>query len=202
MKQAEKTELTKKKILRAALREFGSKGYRGASLNAICEAGIPKGLLYHNFKNKDALYLSCVAECFQALTKCLMEAEIGNDLETYMRVRMAFFNAHEMEACIFFEAVLQPPEALYDQISVLKEEFDALNKTLYRQILHSIQLREGITEEDALSYFTMLQDMFNSSFSSRNCRNLSLYDKMDIHERDLPKIFDCMLYGIARRKKG
>lgn len=52
MKKAEKTELTKKKILHRAMQEFGSKGYRGASLNAICEAGIPKGLLYHNFKNK------------------------------------------------------------------------------------------------------------------------------------------------------
>lgn len=72
-----------------------------ASLNAICEAGIPKGSLYHNFKNKDTLYLSCVAECFQALTQCLMEAEIDNDLKTYMRVRMALFNAHEMEVRIF-----------------------------------------------------------------------------------------------------
>ena len=117
------------------MQEFGSKGYRGASLNAICEAGIPKGLLYHNFKNKDALYLACVAECFRALTNCFKEAEIGNDLEKYMRVRMAFFNEHEMEARIFFDAVLQPPEALYDQISDLKKEFDALNKTIYQQVL-------------------------------------------------------------------
>lgn len=200
MKKAEKTELTKKKILHQAMQEFGSKGYRGASLNAICEAGIPKGLLYHNFKNKDALYLACVAECFQSLTNCLKEAEIGNDMEKYMRVRMAFFNEHEMEAHIFFDAVLQPPEALYDQISALRKEFDALNKAFYQQVLHSIELREGITEEEAMSYFTMLQDMFNSSFSSRNCRNISLSDKMDIHERDLPKILDYMLYGIARRK--
>lgn len=200
MKKAEKTELTKRKILDRAMQEFGSKGYRGASLNAICEAGIPKGLLYHNFKNKDALYLACVAECFQALTNCFKEAKIGNDLEKYMRVRMAFFNEHEMEARIFFDAVLQPPEALYDQISALRKELDALNKAFYRQVLHSIELREGITEEEAMSYFTMLQDMFNSSFSSRNCRNISLSDKMDIHERDLPKILDFMLYGIARRK--
>lgn len=110
---------------------------------------------------------------------------------------VSFFNAHKMEAGISFDAVLQPPEALYAQISDLKKEFDALNKALYLQIL----LREGITEEDAMAYFTMLQDMFNSSFSSRNCRNISLSDKMDIHERDLPKILDFMLYGIARRKK-
>ncbi|MCI5679433.1 MAG: TetR/AcrR family transcriptional regulator [Bacteroidales bacterium] len=146
MKKAEKTELTKKKILHQAMQKFGSKGYRGASLNAICEAGIPKGLLYHNFKNKDALYLACVAECFRALTNCFKEAKIGNDLEKYMRVRMAFFNEHEMEARIFFDAVLQPPEALYDQISDLKKEFDALNKTIYQQVLYSIELREGITQ--------------------------------------------------------
>lgn len=102
MKKEEKTELTKKKILSAALQEFGSNGYRGASLNAICESGIPKGLLYHNFKNKDALYLSCVELCFQSLTKCLKEANIGNDLEKYMRVRMEFFEKNKMEARIFF----------------------------------------------------------------------------------------------------
>lgn len=199
MKKEEKTELTKKKILSAALQEFGSNGYRGASLNAICESGIPKGLLYHNFKNKDALYLSCVELCFQSLTKCLKEANIGNDLEKYMRVRMEFFEKNKMEARIFFDAVLQPPEVLSAEIAELKKEFDELNRELYREILDSIQLRDGITYDDAMKYFIMLQDMFNHSFSSQNCQNVSLTDKMNLHERDLSKILDCMLYGIARR---
>ena len=140
MKKEEKTELTKKKILMAAIQEFGSNGYKGASLNAVCESGISKGLVYHNFKNKDALYLSCVELCFQSLTKCLKEADIGNDLEKYMRVRMEYFKKHEMEAHIFFEAVLQPPETLYPQICILKKEFDELNKEIYREILDAIQL--------------------------------------------------------------
>lgn len=197
MKKEEKTELTKKKILSAALQEFGSNGYSGASLNAICESGIPKGLLYHNFKNKDALYLSCVELCFRSLTECLKEANIGNDLEKYMRVRMEFFEKNKMEARIFFDAVLQPPKVLYAEIDELKKEFDELNREIYREILDSIQLREGITYEDAMRYFTMLQDMFNNSFSSQNCRNVSLSDKIYIHERDLPKMLDFMLYGIA-----
>lgn len=199
MKKEEKTELTKKKILAAAVQEFGENGYGGASLNAICETGISKGLLYHNFKNKDALYLACVEICFQSLTKCLKEADIRNDLEKYMRVRMGFFKEHKMEARIFFDAVLQPPEALCDQICELKKEFDESNRNLYQEILNSIQLREGITYEDAMNYFTMLQDMFNNSFSSQNWRNVSLPDKMDIHEKNLPKMLDFMLYGIARR---
>jgi TetR/AcrR family transcriptional regulator len=57
MKKEMKTELTKEKILSAAMKEFGAKGYEGASLNHICETGIAKGLLYHNYENKDALFL-------------------------------------------------------------------------------------------------------------------------------------------------
>lgn len=201
MKKEEKTELTKKRILSLAIQEFGTKGYKGASLNTICEAGIPKGLLYHNFKNKDALYLSCVELCFQSLTQHLKMAQIGNDLEKYMRVRMDFFEKNKMEARIFFEAVLQPEEALYEQICALKKEFDELNKEIYTEILHGIQLREDITYDEAMTYFTMIQEMFNHSFSSQNCQNVSLIDKIAIHERDLPKILDFMLYGIARRNK-
>lgn len=99
----------------------------------------------------------------------------------------------------FFDAVLQPPEVLSAKIAELKKEFDELNRELYREILDSIQLRDGITYDDAMKYFIMLQDMFNHSFSSQNCQNVSLTDKMNLHERDLPKILDCMLYGIARR---
>ena len=201
MKKQEKTELTRKKTLTAALQEFGTNGYRGASLNAICESGIPKGLLYHNFKSKDDLYLACVALCFQALTNCLKEAEIGNDLEKYMRVRMNFFKEHKQEAGIFFDAVMQPPERLYEQICILKKEFDDLNRELYEKILDSVQLREDIAYEEAMDFFIMMQEMFNHSFSNQNYSNISINDKMNIHEKDLPRLLDFMLYGIARRNE-
>ena len=202
MKKEEKTELTKKKILQAAMQEFGSKGYQGASLNAIVlESGLPKGLLYHNFKNKDALYLACVERCFQALTECLRKADIGDDLERYMQVRLHFFKEHTEEAGIFFDVVLQPPEGLLEELRAAKKEFDEINFELYRCILDSIQLREGVTYEEAMSYFTLLQEMFNSSFSRRSSPNISLTDKIELHERDLPKLMDFILYGIARRNK-
>lgn len=201
MKKEEKTERTKKRILAAAIQEFGIHGYEGAKLNAICESGIPKGLLYHNFKNKDALYLACVEDCFKKFTGYLRDADIGNDLEKYMRTRMAFFRENKPEARIFFDAVLQPPEKLYGQICVLKAEFDALNKELYSRILDTISLRREITYEEAEDYFIMMQEMFNHFFSGQSCRELSFADKIEIHERNLPKILDFMLYGIARREK-
>lgn len=72
MKKLEKTQKTKERILAAALSEFGSKSYDAASVNSICEtAQIPKGLIYHNFKGKDELYLLCVQTCYEELTAAL-----------------------------------------------------------------------------------------------------------------------------------
>lgn len=48
MEKEEKTRLTKEKILKAGISEFGRNGYRGGSINAICASGISKGLIYHN----------------------------------------------------------------------------------------------------------------------------------------------------------
>ena len=73
MRKETKTERTKERILAAAMDEFGSKGYAASSLNNICNAGISKGLLYHNFKSKDDLFLACVRRCFNTLSEYLKE---------------------------------------------------------------------------------------------------------------------------------
>ena len=77
MKQQEKTQRTQERILSAALVEFGEKGYEAASINIICaESQIPKGLLYHNFKSKDDLYLQCVKLCYNQMTEYLSSQEL------------------------------------------------------------------------------------------------------------------------------
>ena len=56
MKKEEKTKQTCEKIVHAATIEFGSRSYDAVSLNAICgKYQIAKGLIYHNFKNKDTV---------------------------------------------------------------------------------------------------------------------------------------------------
>lgn len=201
MKQEDKTELTKLKILTAAINEFGTKGYSGGSLNNICGRGIPKGLLYHNFKNKDAVYLACIDECFSRITKYLEEAQIGSDLHLYLEARLKFFQCYTEEAHIFFEALLEPPIHLQSEIAPLRRDFDLLNHRLYHQILASLSLRDGISEDDAMAYFTMMQNMFNGYFSSPAYRAISFQDKVKAHETNLKKLLDFMIYGIARGEK-
>ena len=64
MKREEKSELTRERILQAAIEEFGTNGYDASALNTICSKnGISKGLIYYNFVDKDDLYLACVSRC-------------------------------------------------------------------------------------------------------------------------------------------
>lgn len=199
MQKEMKTELTKEKILTAAMEEFGMNGYAGASLNRICNTGIAKGLLYHNYANKDVLYLACVGRCFDMLTEYLKDADIGTNLQQYTQARLSFFSEHENEARLFFESVLQPPVLLKNEIAKARVEFDDFNRHLYNSILNSICLRPDVTKADAVNYFKLMQEMFNGYFSAPAVSGLSFWDTMAAHEEGLSKMLDFMLYGIAKR---
>lgn len=200
MKKQEKTELTRERILQAALAEFGDHGYRMASLNAICSGhDISKGLLYHNFTGKDGLYLACVSRCFECVTQALREQALRADLEEYMGLRLAYFSRHPRTARIFFEAVLQPPPALAEEIRVRKAEFDRFNRQFYQEALARLPLRAGVTREDAMAYFEIMQEMFNGYFSSPAYSGTDFQALITDHENQLSKILMLMLYGIAER---
>lgn len=69
MKREEKNQISRQRILESAAKEFAEKGYGLSSINVICAEGdISKGILYHYFKDKDELYLTCVQACFDGLT--------------------------------------------------------------------------------------------------------------------------------------
>lgn len=201
MKKSEKTELTTSKILKAAMNEFGQNGYTGGTVNNICNTGINKGLLYHNFAGKDDLYLTCLEHSCKKLMSYLQQQDRTEKLESYMSARMDFFHIYSNEARIFFEALLTPPPHLSDEISRMLSEFNTLNEKMYNRTLDSLILRDGISREDAVSYFRLMQLMLNGYFSSPAFQNTDLPEKVKTHEMIVPKLLDYMLYGIAKGEK-
>ncbi len=184
MKQEEKNQISKEKILNAAIVEFGTKSYENASLNNICNNNnISKGLIYHYFKNKDELFLSCVKACFDALVDYLNKED---------------FNQNDFQ--IFFNILLQPPIHLKEQIKDLRSDFDALNINQYRMALCNVTLREGISEEEAIEYFFIFQEMFNGYFQSKAYESSDFNSLIEAHEVNLRKILNIILYGIAKEE--
>lgn len=198
MKQTEKTGLTVSRILDAATLEFGRNGYVGGTVNNICKSGINKGLIYHNFRDKDALYLACLKRACEKLLALIEESGAGTELLQYMKIRMRFFEESPEEAHIFFEALLQPQEKLLQSIRQILQPIEEINESIYRRTLSSVRLRDGITQEDALRYFRQMQRMFNAYFGSPAYRSRALDEQIREHETNLPKLLDFMLYGIAK----
>lgn len=202
MKKEEKTELTKERILQAAIQEFGTNGYASSTLNTICNNHkISKGLIYHNYAGKEDLYLACIMRCFSEVTAYLKSKDIQDDLKKYMKVRLQYFSDHPLYARIFFEAVLQPVPELKDKIYEAKRELEQFNQELYRAAIKNIKLRKGITEKDAIEYYEIMQEMFNGYFSSSAYAGKDFNSLVNEHEQKLSKMLDFVIFGIGEKRE-
>jgi TetR/AcrR family transcriptional regulator len=70
----DRSDHTRKRILRAALHEFSAHGLAGARTDAIAEsAKVNKALLYYYFKNKESLYTAA----FEEVLRSVMQSTIA-----------------------------------------------------------------------------------------------------------------------------
>lgn len=198
MKKEEKTEITKNRIFAAAMYEFGTKGYVAGSVNNICKTGINKGLIYHNFKDKDELYLECVKKSCDDLVRYVTDNKGEDSFVAYMSTRMNFFKEHEQEAYIFLEARTNPPHHLMDRIQMIYMKFDELNMKICEKELSKHELRDGVSKEEALNYFSAIQKIYNFNFTNRLEGGMSPHEQVALHEMNIHKVIDLILHGIAK----
>ncbi len=200
MKREEKNLQSRQKIIESALREFAEKGYGLSSINAICESGgIAKGVMYHYYKDKDNLYLTCIRECFDALTAHLnnhaeqMDGDAQSRLTAYFDTRIAFFRENPCYQRLFFEAILAPPAHLSAAITECKAEFDDLNSGIFAEILDCIELCPGMTKQEVVETFRQYQDFINATTAPEDTA---------LHEERARRAVRVLLYGVARREEG
>lgn len=202
MKKDLKTELTKAKIRKAATEEFALYGYDGATVNRICQKnGISKGLVYHNFASKQELYLCCVEEAVNEFIAFMSRRPFGSDFKRYMKERYTFFQSHPNDSRLIFAVVLTDDDEFSEKIRALKSRFDAFNESVYLTALESLRLRRGVSREDALEYYSLLQNMLNACLTGGKAEGHSFDSAFLDHEKNLERILDFALYGIAEQEK-
>lgn len=202
MKQSEKSERTRSRILAAAMEEFGTNGYGAAMINAVCRQGINKGLLYHHFKGKEDLYLACLSESVEKLLAWIQEKNAQDSLDAYLAARLSFCDAFPHESRVLYEALLSPALALYEKITEMLKPISAINDALFAKTLDGLTLREGVTRQKAMEYFSLLERMFNSYFASPAVQQLDLPQRIALHEKTAPLMLEGMLFGIAKKDDG
>ena len=166
MNREEKNALSRQRILEAALEEFSQKGYEAASLSNVCaEKGISKGIIYHHFKDKDALYLLCVEDCFTRVSAYLQEAAgklsgtAEEKLAAYFDARLRFFALQPVYLGIFAEAAFNPPAAL--------AEADQLADKVITQVITE-DMSQWEKAEALYAYVTVRVSYDQRYYSDRN----------------------------------
>lgn len=203
MKREEKNALSTQRILDAARKEFAQKGYEAASLNSICtENGLSKGIVYHYFKDKDEIYLLCVAECFDAMTAWLGErfealsGTIEERLLGYFEARKNFFTKNPQYLGIFADAVLNPPQSLYSGIEACRARFDEQNISFLSDLMSGEKLRDGLSIPAIIEDFKVYMDYFNMSFQKTMKNGASARDVLLEHDERMHRLIDILLHGI------
>lgn len=206
MKQTQRNALSRQRILAGAKDVFSRYGYRAASINTICtENQISKGIIYHYFKDKDALYLLCVESSFQAAAEYLRAAagkltgSAEEQLNGYFDARIRFFAENPQDLGIFASAVFSPPEHLQEEIARLRRPFDQLNISVFTQLLKSQKIREDLNMDDVIRDFGMYMDYFNLRFRSEAAAQGSPEEILKHHEERCHCQLNVMLYGIIAK---
>jgi TetR/AcrR family transcriptional regulator, cholesterol catabolism regulator len=82
--------LGRERLIIAAARVLGERGYEGASLSRICAAaGILPGSLYHHFKSKEDLFITVHAEGFKQLNEAVDSALAASPKDSWSRLEAA-----------------------------------------------------------------------------------------------------------------
>lgn len=202
MKKELKTQLTRERIIEAALIEFSQKGYKAFGINELCKNHkISKGILYHNFSGKSEIYLACVRESFQKAVS-IIRGESGGipSLVEYMERRHRFFKDFPHHSHVFFEAWLTAPAEIADEVAQEKAVFEDLNRQVSEKLLAESTLKDHISQEEALYYLTFIQQLFRSYYlaASGSQETSSLASQ---YENNLQKVLHLMIYGILKDEK-
>lgn len=144
MKQAEKSRISTRQIISAAIDEFSRYGCSEASLNRLCrENGISKGKLYHYFESKDDLYYQCINFIFYDFSNMLDKLKVDKS-------KTVFDNLHNYYSSIIDYWVDRPKACLLikrtalmlvsddlKQIAESQEKYITSAKRKLLEIIHS-----------------------------------------------------------------
>lgn len=206
MKREEKVQLTRRKIMDNALKEFSARGYRAGSVNNIYdpEQGISKGIIYHYFSSKDELFLACVEECFGQLKAYIEKqfAEGGGTMteeeyfNRYFALRTRFFHENPWYQGIFMETVLMPPEHLKSEILRCRQPMEKMNTEILEKFLSQISLRVSLNRTELAGIILQFINFVHLQHSLEGNDGVTL----EALEKKNRKILDILLNGIVERK--
>ena len=179
MKQKERNELSRARILMHASAEFAEHGYHGASVNRICENGkISKGLMYHYYKDRDDLYLACVKLCYNRIAELAFNKLDMNPVtvEKCFDSRAAYFEEHPVHYHLYLDSNTNITPHLQEQLRQCRAEYDAVIYKLFSAILKNEYSEATIDIDFAFTMLTIVRRGVNSYIGTQKAETFTPAD--------------------------
>lgn len=196
-------------ILDAALTEFARHGFAGTSTNAIAaRARVAKGLVFHHFGSKEALYLTVVEE---------VAGEFGRRLAGYLDVapvdlfeRIFGWSQLKLEMVledprrirVLVDALADAPEAIRTQVRSRSESISRPRVDALFGSVDTSRLRPGVTPQEAIGAAMLLAGGFERlllpAMSARADKGTGILDKTLAESR---RMFELLRDGIYRQER-
>lgn len=160
--------MTANRIKLIALELFSQKGYEGTALSEIAEkVGIKKPSIYAHYKNKEALFLSVVADMtasyaarWDEVIKQTQRLGVEKRLYTLMEETIRHFAREPLHVALWIRIWMFPPAGLKDE---LLQRMKDLHKRLEQDVTDMIQagieqgdVRRGQGNDMAFAYLSLI----------------------------------------------
>lgn len=162
----------KRRVFEAAIKEFASKGFNGANVNAIAKAaGISIGSMYSYFESKEDLFLSVMDHCLEMMYKLLSGVDttkgVVSAFEEMLRLARSSAKENPEMHQIYLDCSSQSLRDLSERIS---DHAEAVTVRLYREILSYDKaigrVRADLDVDAAAFMLDNLVMMYQFSFAS------------------------------------
>jgi len=158
----DRADLTRRAILRAAVREFSAHGLAGARTDAIAEsAKVNKALLYYYFKSKSGLYAAAIEEVSGAVADRAFAALDPKHSAGERLLRTALSHFDRILTQRDFQSLMQ--QEMVRMRRGESDEMPALVKNVFKPLLGKLQeaVHEGI-EKGELCQMDWLQVCYSA----------------------------------------
>lgn len=190
-------------ILNAALKEFSSQGYDGASTNVIAkEAGISKALMFHYVGSKQELFLFVYDYFSDLIKKEYFELMDYTEKDIFIRLRLSYllqiklsekypwiFEFHKLSCTTNSNEVNKElaRRIRTGHSSCYPKLFDEIDITKFRKGLHIEKCKQFIYWSNIGFTTQLLEDIRNAKSSAFN--QDTVIKKLDEYFDELRKIF-------------
>ncbi len=196
MQPSAKSEVKRRRILKAVRQVLAQKGYHKSTISEIAQAaGVSRGLLHYYFKNKEEMVAQAARENNELGTQAAIEAldsiQSGAELAQAMAYGLREFLRRDPDfSHIFYEGW-----ALTKYSQVVRQEFGELNDSILREIRKALERavdRGALSPELNLDGLAPILTIILEGFSLQVMKNPGMLDD-DAMWCGLADCFDRML---------